>query len=61
MHALKDYEERMQDILTMQMGKCVREIDYLPLEKDAQLLRNILYSGVWGKYALIQRKRKETN
>ena len=61
MHAQEDYEERMQDILTMQMGKCVREMDYLPLEKDAQLLRNILYSGVWGKYALIQRKRKETN
>ena len=61
MHALEDYEARVQDILTMQMGKCVREMDYLPLEKDAQLLRNILYSGVWGKYALIQRKRKETD
>lgn len=61
LHAQEDYEACMQDILTMQMGKCVREMDYLPLEKDAQLLRNILYSGVWGKYALIQRKRKETN
>ncbi len=61
LHDQPDYEACMQDILTMQMGKCVRELDYLPLEKDAQLLRNILYSGVWGKYALIQRKRKETN
>ena len=61
MHAQEDYEARMQDILTMQMGKCVREMDYLPLEQDAQLLRNILYSGVWGKYALIQQKRKETD
>lgn len=61
LHDQPDYEACMQDILTMQMGKCVHELDYLPLEKDAQLLRNILYSGVWGKYALIQRKRKETN
>ena len=61
LHAQPDYEACMQDILTMQMGKCVNELDYLPLEKDAQLLRNILYSGIWGKYALIQRKRKETN
>ena len=45
----------------MQMSKCVREMDYLPLEKDEKLIRNILYSGVWGKYALIQSKRKENN
>jgi len=61
LHAQSDYEARMQDILTMQMGKCVQALDCLPLEKDEPLLRNILYSGVWGKYALIQSKRKETD
>lgn len=61
LHAQQDYEARMEDILTMEMGKCVRAFDYLPLEKDTQLLRNILYSGVWGKYAQLQSKRKETN
>lgn len=61
LHEQQDYEARMEDILTMQMGKCMREFDYLPLEKDTQLLRNILYSGVWGKYAQLQSKRKETN
>lgn len=61
MHAQPDYETCIQDVLAMQMSKCVREMDYLPLEKDEKLIRNILYSGVWGKYALIQSKRKENN
>ncbi|MBR5231152.1 MAG: hypothetical protein IKW00_02760 [Clostridia bacterium] len=61
LHAQSDYQERMQDILILQMGKCVRALDCLPLEQDSALLRNILYSGVWGKYALIQSKRKETD
>ena len=28
-------------------------------EQDAALLRNILYSGVWSRYAYLQQKRKE--
>lgn len=60
LHAQSDYEQRMQDILTMEMAQCVKAFDFLPLEQDEALLRNILYSGVWGKYALMQSKRKET-
>jgi len=60
LHAQSDYEERMQDILSMEMAQCVKAFDFLPLEQDEKLLRNILYSGVWGKYALLQSKRKET-
>lgn len=61
LHKQEDYEARMEDILTMQMGKCMRAFDYLPLEKDAQLMKNILYSGVWNKYARLLSERKETN
>lgn len=60
LHAQADYEERMQEILAMEMAQCVKAFDFLPLEQDEALLRNILYSGVWGKYALLQSKRKET-
>ena len=60
LHAQEDYEERMQEILAMEMAQCVKAFDFLPLEQDEALLRNILYSGVWGKYALLQSKRKET-
>ncbi len=59
MHGQADYEERMEEILTMEMAQCVKAFDYLPIEQDAGLIRNILYSGVWGKYAYLRRKRKE--
>ena len=49
----------MADILNMEMAQCVEAFDYLPIEQDAALLRNILYSGVWSRYAYLQQKRKE--
>ena len=60
LHEEKDYEQRVEDILSMEMAQCMEAFDYLPLEQDAQLLRNILYSGVWSRYAYLQHKRKET-
>ena len=58
-HDEQDYEARMADILNMEMAQCVEAFDYLPIEQDAALLRNILYSGVWSRYAYLQQKRKE--
>ena len=58
LHAQDDYEERIEEILTMEMAACVRAYDDLPIEQDDALIRNILYSGVWGRYAAIQKKRK---
>jgi len=60
MHDLPDYEQRMEDILTMEMAQCVKHFDFLPIEQDDKLLRNVLYSGVWGKYASLNQKRKDT-
>ena len=39
--------EDILDILVNQMASCAAMIDRLPLVQDAELLRNILYSGVW--------------
>ena len=60
LHQEQDYEARMADILNMEMAQCVEAFDYLPIEQDAALLRNILYSGVWSRYAYLQQNRKET-
>ena len=32
----------------------------LPCLQDADILRNILYTGVWNRYNRIQEKKKET-
>ncbi len=37
-------------VLTMLMGECTDAFEQLPLVQDLDLLRNILYSGVWVKY-----------
>ena len=59
LHAQPDYEARMEEILTMEMAQCTQAFGLLPIEQDIGLLRNVLYSGVWGRYARLSEKRKE--
>ena len=47
-----------EGILVDMMSCCSREFEKLPVLKNADILRNILYSGVWCKYALMQEKQK---
>jgi hypothetical protein len=57
---MPDFEDRCQDILTMHIAECTDVFEMLPMLRDAGLIRNILYSGVWTKYAYLQgRKEKE--
>lgn len=42
--------------LTMLIGDCTLAFERLPLEQDLSLLRNILYSGVWVRYAMAQQR-----
>jgi len=44
------YEEEMKEIFEMLMAASARAFERLPCVEDADLLRNILYSGVWLKY-----------
>ena len=37
--------------LNMLIGDCSMAFEHLPLEQDLDLLRNIVYSGVWSKWA----------
>lgn len=51
-----DFEEKSRSILTLLIGECAREFEKLPLVQDVEILRNVLYSGVWTKYAMLQKK-----
>jgi len=44
-------------VLTMMIGECTAEFEALPLERDIDILRNILYSGVWVR----TKRKKEDN
>lgn len=43
-------EEDFRVVLTTQLGAAADAFERLPLLQDADLLRNILYSGVWQRY-----------
>lgn len=45
------FDEEMKTLLTMMMSECAKAFETLPILRDAGLLRNILYSGVWSRFA----------
>lgn len=55
----EDFEDYCNVILTMQMSECTKEFEKLPLIRDAEILRNILYAGVWKKYDRLRNKEKQ--
>ena len=55
----EDYEEQIREILCMMMGECTASFEALPCVLDVDILRNILYDGVWVRYRKIQDKIRE--
>ena len=51
-------EEEKQMLLKMLIGDCTAEFERLPLVQDVDILRSVLYSGVWTQYARKLRKEK---
>ena len=55
----EDFPELARSILMMQMAECCKAFERLPLELDVGILRNILYSGVWVRFAAQYNKLHE--
>jgi hypothetical protein len=55
------FEEDCRQILKMMMAETSRVFEMLPILEDAEILRNILYAGVWSRYGQIRCRRKETD
>ena len=53
----KDFDALVENTLMLMIGDCARMFEVLPIVEDAEILRNILYSGVWTKYNAIRAKR----
>ncbi len=55
------YDAFMKDCLTLLIADATEAFEMLPLEKNVDILRNVLYSGVWVQYARlnhVQSKKK---
>lgn len=58
-HADIDDEGKIA-ILRVLIGECAAEFEKLPILQDADIMRNILYSGVWLQYAQRKKRKGET-
>lgn len=48
--------QTIEQILTMFASEGARAFERLPILDNADIIRNIIYSGMWGKYRMITRK-----
>lgn len=53
----EDYEALCKDALMMMTADATEAFERMPVVLDADILRNVLYSGIWSKYAYLQSKR----
>ena len=58
-YIIKGFDDRIKNMLLLMMAETCREFEKLPIIKYADILRNILYSGVWCRFESISRKRRE--
>lgn len=52
-----NFEERTEEILEMMMAESAHAFEILPVIEHTDILRNILYAGVWTKF--LTKKKKE--
>lgn len=56
----QDLDTLVRLLLTSMMAECAKSFERLPILLHADILRNVLYSGVWSKYEYLQLKRRKT-
>jgi hypothetical protein len=55
-----DFDEKCKELLTMMMAECSRSFEVLPILENLDILRNILYSGIWSRFnAITEEKEKK--
>lgn len=55
----QEFETLCRLLMTSMMSECAKSFERLPILTHAEILRNIIYSGVWSKYEYLQLKRKK--
>ena len=58
-YKIEGFHEHVKNLLMMMMAEACREFEKLPIILYGDILRNILYSGVWCRFETVGRKRKE--
>ncbi|MCR5182449.1 MAG: DUF5685 family protein [Clostridia bacterium] len=53
------FDENVMNILMLMISECTDAFEKLPLIENVEVLRNILYSGVWVRFKNCQEKRRQ--
>lgn len=53
------FNDQCKEILMMMMAECSKEFEKLPILENVEILRNILYSGVWYRYQQVVNERNK--
>ena len=53
----KEFETFVRINLTSLMAECAKSFERLPIVENVDILRNIIYTGVWTKYEYLQIKK----
>ncbi len=54
-----DFDEQVLNLLMLMISECTDSFERLPLIENVEILRNILYSGVWGRFNNRQASKNE--
>lgn len=54
-----EFDDIVEKILEMMMAECCKEFEKLPILQNVEILRNILYSGVFIKFEMRRNKRRK--
>ena len=58
-YIMEEFDEQVRQMLIMMIAEVCREFEKLPIIKNTDILRNILYSGVWCRFEAVSGKRKK--
>lgn len=53
------FDERIKNILELMIARSSDAFEKLPILEYANILRNIIYSGVWARYEMVRKKRED--
>lgn len=55
----EDFDHYVEKILTMFMSEATLAFERMPILEYSEIIRNILYSGVWSRFEAVKQKRNE--
>ena len=54
-----DFDTRVEEILRLMISDSALAFERLPIDENMEILRNIIYSGIWKKFEDVKAKRTE--